>query len=158
MQCLESLGNLRGIVVESLKRRLRRFAITIPSMPAEARILLGSGLWFAARSKPREEPTFRVTYEVIFHDRSSRTHTYAYVQRGHTVYPIRLAAPVVLSPSSFVQSSDIQIATEHAKPALNGTRSSVVTLPKSYREIKICRGRDSTATTVEDDDLAVRGT
>lgn len=82
-----------------------------------------------------------VTYEVIFHDRSSRIHTRMCIP-GHTVCPRRHGAPLLLSlffsfslPIEPCVRSDIQIA---AKPALNGTRSSDVDVLKSCVEIKIC--------------------
>ena len=57
-----------------------------PSSTARRGVLLGSldSVLFVPRSKPkREEATFRVTYEVIFHDRSSRTNTHTHT---HMVY------------------------------------------------------------------------
>ena len=94
--------------------------------PARPGLLLGSldSAVRATRSKPkREEATFRVTYEVIFHDRSSRTHTHMVCVAGHMMLSLSLSLSLSFSTSSYVRS-DIQIAAERAKPALNGTGSN----------------------------------
>lgn len=107
---------------------------------SKGEILLGiSGLWCSiwARSKPREEATFRGNVRGDL-SRSIFTNTHTYVYTGATrcapVDTVRLSLSLSLPIEPCVRS-DIQIA---AKPALNGTRSSDVDVLKSCVEIKIC--------------------
>lgn len=110
----------------------RPFAVTRSLMASRDIIgTMDSGSWH--ETKPREEATFRVTYEVIFHDRSSRTHTYVSIRAaGHRVPPRhRASLSFCLDPLALYAL--IFKLRQNAKPALNG-RSRGVDLFQNHTE------------------------